>query len=298
MNCVPLTVVSPAACGRDRAGEEEVPVGALRSPGAAAAAPCRSPCAAGWSCPSPGRPARRASSPCSPRGRPGACSAGREIRSSGRASRGSPRARRPAPPARRTSPGWPRAGRRARTCCTGCRRPDPRPGSPARCCASRSAASRSASTVDGHRADRHQVALLGQQPRGDLLDEFRGAGVGRRNRGDRIRVRRRGNRDLVQAGQRRVDRGEVHLHDLLALLAVGLGDRLLDLGDGLVLAAGRRRGRKSRSAGPCWCAGPCPAACATCGGVDRRRAGASSRSASPASPRQPVPGLGRAEGAS
>ena len=37
---------------------------------------------------------------------------------------------------RRPSRGSRRAGRPARTCCTGCRAPDPRPGSRARCCAS------------------------------------------------------------------------------------------------------------------------------------------------------------------
>ena len=36
----------------------------------------------------------------------------------------------------RTWRGWRRAGRRSRTCCTGCRWPGPRPGSRARCCAS------------------------------------------------------------------------------------------------------------------------------------------------------------------
>ena len=45
---------------------------------------------------------------------------------------------------RRPWRGWPRAGRPSRTCCTGCRWPRPRPGSPARCSASPTAPWRSA----------------------------------------------------------------------------------------------------------------------------------------------------------
>jgi hypothetical protein len=43
-----------------------------------------------------------------------------------------------------------------------------------------------------------------------------------------------GHLDLVQVGQGCVHRGVVQLDDLFALHAVGLLDRLLDLGDGLV----------------------------------------------------------------
>ena len=62
---------------------------------------------------------------------------------------------------------------------------------------------------------------------------------GRLGRHDRRPARARavacaGHLHLVQVGQRLVDRGEVPLDDLLALLAVGLLDRLLDLGDGLL----------------------------------------------------------------
>jgi hypothetical protein len=45
-----------------------------------------------------------------------------------------------------------------------------------------------------------------------------------------------------------VDRGEVHLHDLLALLAVGLLDRVLDRGDRLVRGKHAAGARRSRSA--------------------------------------------------
>ncbi len=68
--------------------------------------------------------------------------------------------------------------------------------------------------------------------RGDGFDEIRCAR--RHQRGQLHGARHRGRyRHLMQMRQRAVDRGEVHVHDRLALAAVGLADRLLDMGDRL-----------------------------------------------------------------
>ena len=69
-----LHVVADLATVRVGQRQEEVVVRPLGAPAAAAAAPCRSPCAVGSPCPWPGRPPRRGRSRCSPRARPGSCS--------------------------------------------------------------------------------------------------------------------------------------------------------------------------------------------------------------------------------
>jgi len=52
----------------------------------------------------------------------------------------------------------------------------------------------------------------------------------------------------VQVGHRRIDGGEVLLHNRVAALAVGLLDGLLDLRDGLVGGKHAADGERSRSA--------------------------------------------------
>ena len=96
--------------------------------------------------------------------------------------------------------------------------------------------------VERNRADRHQVALVGEEARGNPLDKLGRMRERRRDRGDGLRGGPGRNRHRVQAGERGVHGGEIHLHDLFALLAVGLGDGLLDLRDGLFLGqhAGER----------------------------------------------------------
>ena len=86
--------------------------------------------------------------------------------------------------------------------------------------------------VHGEGADRQQVALALDDDRLHALDE-----VGRRLGHGRAHLDGAGgraDRDLVEVLQGRVHRGEVALDDLRALLAVGLLDRLLDLGDRLL----------------------------------------------------------------
>ena len=76
--------------------------------------------------------------------------------------------------ARRPWRGWRRAGRRRRTCCTGCRPSDPRP-------APRSAMVRFShlrragrpGAVDGEGGHRQQIALAGHHHRRHALDEIR-----------------------------------------------------------------------------------------------------------------------------
>ncbi len=84
--------------------------------------------------------------------------------------------------------------------------------------------------VDRERGDGKEVALVGEHERRDPLDE-----VGRLERDDRRHLQIRGGRrrhlHLVEVRERLVDGLEVHPYELGALLAVGLLDRLLDLGD-------------------------------------------------------------------
>ena len=86
--------------------------------------------------------------------------------------------------------------------------------------------------VVGDLADGQLVALAGHDPGGHVLHEV---GRGRRHQLGLVVVagHRRGHLDAVEIGDRLVDRVVVHLHDLLAPLAVGLVDGLLDGGDGL-----------------------------------------------------------------
>ena len=90
--------------------------------------------------------------------------------------------------------------------------------------------------VDRQGGDGQEVAFAGEQAGGDVAEKAgrkggvavgRGGGVGF--------VQRGGHGHLAQAGEGGVDGGVVHLHDLLALAGVGLGDRFLDVGDGLFL---------------------------------------------------------------
>ena len=86
-----------------------------------------------------------------------------------------------------------------------------------------------------HREGRHrqQVALAGHHHRGHALDEIRGSSGTSGGLSER-RGHLAGHLHLVEVGQRVIDRGEVAPHHLLALLAVGLLDRLLDLRDRLL----------------------------------------------------------------
>ncbi len=90
-------------------------------------------------------------------------------------------------------------------------------------------------------ADGQQVTQASHHPCRDVLDERRGLV------GDDGRHRERAGDDrrnvyLMQMGQRGIDGGVVLFDDRLAALAVGLGNRFLDLGDG-PLARQQRHGR-------------------------------------------------------
>ena len=94
-------------------------------------------------------------------------------------------------------------------------------------------------------AHRHEIALVGEQAGGDLAHELRSIFVGRRKHDRGVRVRAGRDADLLQASEGGVDRRVVHLDDLVALAAVRLGDRLFDLGDGLVLRQHAREGEEA-----------------------------------------------------
>ena len=100
--------------------------------------------------------------------------------------------------------------------------------------------------VRGHRGRRDEVALVRDHHRLHALEEFRRALVFRERLRLRVGVRRRGNVDFMQVGERVVHRLEVHLHDFLALLGVGLFDGLLDLRDGFVLRENVREREEAR----------------------------------------------------
>lgn len=89
-------------------------------------------------------------------------------------------------------------------------------------------------TIGRQLAHRQRLALLGHHGRGDVLDEVR-----RERRHGRQVVLGGGDLgrhvDLVQVLQGGVDGGVVLLHDLHRLLRVGLGDRVLDGLDRVVL---------------------------------------------------------------
>ena len=75
-SCVPLTSSCDRACGPSSGSVEEERRSVARSASRCRRrAPCRAPCGAGSTCPWPGRPRRRGRSRCSPRARPGSCSA-------------------------------------------------------------------------------------------------------------------------------------------------------------------------------------------------------------------------------
>ena len=99
--------------------------------------------------------------------------------------------------------------------------------------------------VDRERGHRQQVAVAGHQQRRDPLHELRriiGDGVlapgGGRHRGRDL--------DALEGGQRRVDGGEVALHDRPATRAVGLLDRRLDVADRLVGGQHTGQGEEAR----------------------------------------------------
>ena len=87
--------------------------------------------------------------------------------------------------------------------------------------------------VDRQRTDRQRVAASGDHLGGDGAHELRGGGRHRRagfvGGGDPV-----GDLDLMQPVDRVVDRREFALHDVGAVLGVGLGDGLLDPGDRLI----------------------------------------------------------------
>ena len=101
--------------------------------------------------------------------------------------------------------------------------------------------------VDGEGAHRQEIALVGHHHGGHALDEL---GRVARDHG-RAAARRRGqgrHLDFVEVRERVVDGGEVLLDHFLALPAVGLLDRTLDLFDGLVAREHAARWRRSMSA--------------------------------------------------
>ncbi len=103
--------------------------------------------------------------------------------------------------------------------------------------------------VDRHRADRQQRRPGRRSwPGVTPLDERRGDVVAAGGSRRCSLVTCSGTFTSCRAASARVDRGEVPLHHRLAPLAVGLLDRVLDLGDRLLLAAARRPARRSRSA--------------------------------------------------
>ena len=174
-NCVPLTSsLIVVAVGLGQVEEERV-VLALRARAAAAAGSCRSPCASGSTCPWPGRPSTHRLQPVQSSGATwivyffplnSAPLKSIDLKVAGRLAERVGR--------RRPWRGWRRAGRPARTCCTGCRSWRPRPGSRAamlRFSHWRGAGGPGAVHREG--AHRQQVALAGDHHRGDALARSR-----------------------------------------------------------------------------------------------------------------------------
>ncbi len=87
------------------------------------------------------------------------------------------------------------------------------------------------SSVYGQGADGQQVAQAGHHLRRNVLDERRGL-VGDDGRHGKRAGDGRRNLYFVQVRQRGIDGGVVLFHNHLAALAIGLGDRFLDLRDG------------------------------------------------------------------
>ena len=94
----------------------------------------------------------------------------------------------------------------------------------------------------GHR---QQVTPAVHEHRGHVLDEVRGR-FGDRDADRSARGSLFGNLHLDEVGKRRVDGGEVAVHDGVTPLAVGLGDRGLDLGHRLIGWQYSRKGEEAR----------------------------------------------------